>query len=134
MALPSLSKEQQKDIVHLINCWVGKITWSMIVEKLDRTLEISTTRQTLNTYPGIKKAYLNAKSRNRYKLNAIQKVSEISCEKTELFEKNLKLKAEVTALKQTIDIQLAFINEIIKESSANADVLHILNNIHDRLK
>lgn len=133
MALPSLTKEQQRDITRILHRWIGKLTWCMLVERISKSLEINTTRQTLSTYPSIKNAYNEAKNRNRGNVKSVQALAELSCKEVDLAKQNLSLKAEVKALEKTVDIQLAFIQEIIKESSINPALLHVLKALQQKL-
>lgn len=94
MALPSLTKEQQRDITRILHRWIGKLTWYMLVERISKSLEIHTTRQTLSTYPSIKNAYNEAKNRNRGNVKSVQALAELSCKEVDLaniIELNLTL-------------------------------------------
>lgn len=53
MAQKSLETDQQISIQALIRSWQGKLTWDLLVTKIDVELSISTTRQTLDKYINI---------------------------------------------------------------------------------
>jgi hypothetical protein len=44
-------------IVDLLDGWEGKLTWDLLVDKVETEIGHSTTRQTLPTYPRIKNAF-----------------------------------------------------------------------------
>ena len=70
MALPSLTAEQIIKIESLILSWQTKLTWDLLVERIKSDLNITTTRQTLNTYNSIKAAYDTQKQHLRGKPTA----------------------------------------------------------------
>ena len=50
MATKSLDTDQQISIQALIRSWEGKLTWDLLVTKIESSLAITTTRQTLDKY------------------------------------------------------------------------------------
>ncbi|MBF4437590.1 hypothetical protein ERJ77_24515, partial [Vibrio anguillarum] len=61
MAIKSLDTDQQISIQALIRSWEGKLTWSLLVTKIESSLAIITTRQTLDKYLNIKNEYKERK-------------------------------------------------------------------------
>ncbi|HIF9479353.1 TPA: hypothetical protein ACX6SM_003885, partial [Photobacterium damselae] len=61
MATKSLDTDQQISIQALIRSWEGKLTWDLLVTKIESSLAITTTRQTLDKYLNIKNEYKDRK-------------------------------------------------------------------------
>lgn len=62
MAIKSLDTNQQISIQALIRSWEGKLTWDLLVTKIESNLAINTTRQTLDKYLNIKNEYKEKKT------------------------------------------------------------------------
>ena len=61
MAIKSLDTDQQISIQALIRSWEGKLTWDLLVTRIESSLAITTTRQTLDKYLNIKNEYIDKK-------------------------------------------------------------------------
>ncbi len=61
MAIKSLDTDQQISIQALIRSWEGKLTWDLLVTRIESSLAITTTRQTLDKYLNIKNEYIEKK-------------------------------------------------------------------------
>ncbi|MGC3836073.1 hypothetical protein ACPSKX_18495 [Moritella viscosa] len=61
MAIKSLETDQQISIQALIRSWEGKLTWDFLITKVESSLGIITTRQTLDKYPNIKHEFKEKK-------------------------------------------------------------------------
>jgi hypothetical protein len=53
-----VTKESMPEVLHLIETWQGKLTWSLLCQKIMSMLQINdVTRQTLSGYKEIQEAY-----------------------------------------------------------------------------
>lgn len=125
MAFPSLTTAQIRKIEALITAWQTKLTWEFLVERIKSDLNITTTRQTLNTYNSIKAAYDTKKQELRGKPTTEFVKFIKSDQKT--FEQIERLKAENEVLKQKVDKQLAFIKNLGVLSESNPLLTALLN-------
>ena len=112
MAIKSLDTDQQISIQALIRSWEGKLTWDLLVTKIESSLAITTTRQTLDKYLNIKNEYIEKKrslkgqpvsSSDTELLSFLQK-------DIDLAEKVIQLESELKVAKQEIGYLQAFIN------------------------
>jgi hypothetical protein len=125
MALPSLTSAQTRKIETLITLWQTKLTWDLLVERIKNDLNITTTRQTLNTYNSIKAAYDTKKQELRGKPTTEFVKFIKSDQKT--YEQIERLKAENEVLRQKVDKQLAFIKNLGVLSASNPLLTALLN-------
>ena len=125
MALPSLTSAQTRKIETLITLWQTKLTWDLLVERIKNDLNITTTRQTLNTYNSIKTAYDTKKQELRGKPTTEFVKFIKSDQKT--YEQIERLKAENEVLRQKVDKQLAFIKNLGVLSASNPLLTALLN-------
>ncbi|WP_305815643.1 hypothetical protein [Photobacterium leiognathi] len=127
MATKSLDTDQQISIQALIRSWEGKLTWDLLVTKIDSSLAITTTRQTLDKYLNIKNEY---KDRKRS-----LKGQTVSADNTELLtylqkdidlaEKIIQLEAELKVAKDEIGYLQAFIQKIANIGQSDPNVMAI---------
>ena len=127
MATRSLDTDQQISIQALIRSWEGKLTWDLLVTKIESSLAITTTRQTLDKYLNIKNEY---KDRKRS-----LKGQPVSTDNTELLiylqkdidlaEKIIQLEAELKVAKDEIGYLQAFIQKIVNIGQSDPNVMAI---------
>ncbi|MDA0124291.1 hypothetical protein AAFX19_23735 [Vibrio harveyi] len=127
MATKSLDTDQQISIQALIRSWEGKLTWDLLVTKIESSLAITTTRQTLDKYLNIKNEY---KDRKRS-----LKGQPVSTDNTELLiylqkdidlaEKVIQLEAELKVAKDEIGYLQAFIQKIANIGQSDPNVMTI---------
>ena len=79
-----LTSHQVKKIEMILHHWSNKLTWEALVNKIDSDLKIQTTRQTLNTYMNIKKAFSDTKFRLRETPQNYRRMPQISLKKRDL--------------------------------------------------
>ncbi len=125
MALPSLTTAQIRKIKVLIATWRTTFTWKLLVERIQTDLDITTTRQTLNTYSSIKAAYDSKKQELRGKTSK-EFVKFVKSDQ-DAFDQIEKLKAEKEVLAQKADKQLAFIKELGVLAASNPSLVALLN-------
>ena len=124
MALPSLTTEQIIKIESLILSWQTKLTWDLLVERIKSDLNITTTRQTLNTYNSIKAAYDTQKQNLRGKPTA-GFVKFIKSDQ-KIFEQVERLKAENKVLSEKMGKQLNFIKYLSLLAKDNPLLIKLL--------
>ncbi|MHA2879747.1 hypothetical protein ACXZ7R_25680 [Vibrio campbellii] len=120
MATKSLDTDQQISIQALIRSWEGKLTWDLLVTKIESSLAITTTRQTLDKYLNIKNEY---KDRKRS-----LKGQPVSTDNTELLiylQKVIHLAAELKVAKDEIGYLQAFIQKIANIGQSDPNVMTI---------
>ncbi|KZZ57530.1 hypothetical protein A3762_09835 [Oleiphilus sp. HI0125] len=127
MALKSLDTEQQISIQALIRSWEGKLTWDLLVTKIESSLGIATTRQTLDKYANIKHEYQQQKqvlrgkpvsSDNEELLSYLQK-------DVELAEKVIQLEAQLAVAHSEIGKLQAFIQKLSSIGKTNSSVMDV---------
>ncbi|KOE07649.1 hypothetical protein ACS83_02680 [Vibrio alginolyticus] len=127
MALKSLEIEQQISIQALIRSWDGKLTWDLLVTKIESSLGIATTRQTLDKYANIKHEYKQQKqvlrgkpvsSDNKELLSYLQK-------DVELAERVIQLEAQLAVAHSEIGKLQAFIQKLSSIGKTNPSVMDV---------
>ncbi|MBB1462126.1 MULTISPECIES: hypothetical protein [Vibrio] len=127
MALKSLETDQQISIQALIRSWEGKLTWDLLVTKVESSLGIATTRQTLDKYANIKHEYKQKKQalrgkpvspENKELLTYLQK-------DVDLAEKVIQLEAQLTVAQSEIGKLQAFIQKLSSIGKTNPSVMDV---------
>lgn len=131
MAIKSLDTDQQISIQALIRGWKGKLTWELLVTKIESSLAFTTTRQTLDKYLNIKNEYKTKKDLLRGR--------SISSDDTDLIfylqkdidlaEKVIQLESELKVAKDEIGYLQAFIQKIAHVGQSNPSVMTIFNKV-----
>ena len=136
MAIKSLDTDQQISIQALIRSWEGKLTWDLLVTKIESSLAITTTRQTLDKYLNIKNEYIEKKrslkgqpvsSSDTELLSFLQK-------DIDLAEKVIQLESELKVAKKEIGYLQAFINEIASIGQSDPNVMAIFQKVLKNIK
>ena len=127
MALPSLSSQQIRKIEGLIQGWTTKLTWDLLVKRIETDFGIKTTRQTLRTYTPIKTMYSDRKQELRGK--PTETLIRFTKGDLDLAEQNDKLDAEITSLIKRVERQQAFISEIATMAKTNPAVMDVLERV-----
>lgn len=129
MAIKSLDTEQQISIQALIRSWEGKLTWDLLVTKVESSLAITTTRQTLDKYLNIKNEYKEKK-----RLLKGKPISTTDTELVSYLEKDIdlagkviQLEAELKIAKDEIGYLQAFIQKVASIGESNPAVMAIFN-------
>ncbi|MCG6199906.1 hypothetical protein [Psychromonas antarctica] len=129
MASKSLDTEQQISIQAVIRSWDGKLTWDLLVTKIESSLAITTSRQTLDTYVNIKNEYKEKKRLLKGKPISTTDTKLVSyLEKDiDLAEKVIQLEAEVKVAKDEVGYLQAFIQKIANIGESNPAVMDVFN-------
>ncbi len=136
MAIKSLDTDQQISIQALIRSWEGKLTWDLLVTKIESSLAITTTRQTLDKYLNIKNEYIEKKrslkgqpvsSSDTELLSFLQK-------DIDLAEKVIQLESELKVAKKEVGYLQAFINEIASIGQSDPNVMAIFQKVLKDIK
>ena len=127
MKLPSLSLKQVQRIEGVIQGWTTKLTWDLLVQRIETDLEIKTTRQTLNTYLSIKTSYQDRKQALRGK--PTEALLKFTKQDVEMAEQVKRLQAENAALNKRVERQMAFIAEIAAFAKINPSVMDVLERV-----
>ncbi|EGR1698502.1 hypothetical protein R1W14_001002 [Vibrio parahaemolyticus] len=129
MAIKSLDTNQQISIQALIRSWEGKLTWDLLVTKIESNLAINTTRQTLDKYLNIKNEYKEKKRLLKGKpisTTDTELVSYLEMD-IDLAEKVIQLEAELKVAKDEIGYLQAFIQKLANICENNPAVMDIFN-------
>ncbi|HIF9326490.1 TPA: hypothetical protein ACX6RP_002932 [Photobacterium damselae] len=131
MASKSLDTDQQISIQALIRSWEGKLTWDLLVTKIESSLAIETTRQTLDKYLNIKKEFKDRKCK--------LKGEPVSSNETELLsflqkdinlaEKVIQLESELQVAKDEVGYLQAFIQKISQIAQTDPSVMMVLQKV-----
>ena len=129
MALKSLNTDQQISIQALILSWTGKLTWELLVTKIEASLSITTTRQTLDKYSNIKREFKEKKRLLKGKPVSTLDTKLISYlqKDIDLAEKVIQIESELKIAKDEIGYLQAFIQKIAKIGESDPNVMAILN-------
>ncbi|NOH72591.1 hypothetical protein F0225_14750 [Vibrio pectenicida] len=129
MAIKSLETNQQISIQALIRSWEGKLTWDLLVTKIESSLAITTTRQTLDKYLNIKNEYKEKKRllRGRPISPANTELVSYLEKDIDLAEKVIQLEAEVKVAKDEVSYLQAFIQKVANIGQNNPAVMDILS-------
>jgi hypothetical protein len=131
MALPSLSTKDVRNIEAMIKAWSAKLTWDLLVERIESDLGIITTRQTLNTYSSIKATFSEQKLVLRGKpSDSLIKFTQGDMKLAERIE---RLSADNAALESKVEKQRAFIAEIADVAKSNPTVMSVLETVKHRV-
>jgi hypothetical protein len=133
MAFLSLTTKQQEDIENILNLWIGKVTWALLVKRIEFKLDVVTTRQTLAKYPTISRAYEESKLRSRSKGMSLQEVTNFTKSDIELIERVRQLEVEKESWKKKAELQLSFIKTINDEAMSNPLLKKLLQDVKRRL-
>lgn len=127
MALKSLETEQQISIQALIRSWEGKLTWDFLVTKIESSLGIATTRQTLDKYANIKHEYKQKKQVLRGKPVSPDNKELISYlqKDVELAQKVIQLEARLAVASSEIGKLQAFIKKLSSIGKTNPSVMDV---------
>ena len=136
MAIKSLDTDQQISIQALIRSWEGKLTWDLLVTRIESSLAITTTRQTLDKYLNIKNEYIEKKrslkgqpvsSSDTELLSFLQK-------DIDLAEKVMQLESELKVAKKEIGYLQAFIRETASIGQSDPNVMAIFQKVLKNIK
>ena len=127
MASKSLETDQQISIQALIRGWEGKLTWDLLVTKIESSLGIVTTRQTLDKYLNIKNEYKQRKQISRGKPVATDNHELLSYlqKDVDLAERVLQLEQELAVAKSEIGKLQAFIQKMASIGQSNPSVMDV---------
>lgn len=127
MATKSLDTEQQISIQALIRGWEGKLTWDLLVTRIESSLAITTTRQTLDKYLNIKNEYKDRKRLLRGQPVSVNNSALLTYlqKDIELAEKIIQLEAELKVAKDEIGYLQAFVQKIVNIGQVDPNVMAI---------
>lgn len=127
MASKSLETEQQISIQALIRSWQGRLTWDFLVTKIESSLGIATTRQTLDKYANIKHEYNQKKQVLRGKPVSAENTKLISYlrKDVDLAEKVIRLEAELAVAKLEIGKLHGYIQKLASIGKTNPSVMDV---------
>ncbi|WP_135445226.1 hypothetical protein [Vibrio tasmaniensis] len=127
MATKSLDTEQQISIQALIRGWEGKLTWDLLVTRIESSLAITTTRQTLDKYLNIKNEYKDRKRLLRGQPVSVNNSALLTYlqKDIELAEKIIQLEAELKVAKDEIGYLQAFVQKIVNIGQIDPNVMAI---------
>ncbi|MCP5209154.1 MAG: hypothetical protein H7A01_18345 [Hahellaceae bacterium] len=129
MSSKSLDIEQQISIQALIRSWDGKLTWDLLVTKIESSLSITTTRQTLDKYLNIKNEYKEKKRLLKGKpiTTTDTKLASYLEKDIDMAERILQLKARLEVVESEIGYLQAFIQKIASIGESNPAVMAVFN-------
>lgn len=127
MAIKSLETDQQISIQALIRSWNGKLTWDLLITKVESSLGITTTRQTLDKYANIKHEFKEKKQVLRGKPVASDNKELIAYlqKDVDLAEKVIQLEAQLAVAQSEIGKLQAFIQKLSSIGKANPSVMDV---------
>lgn len=126
MAKLSLSIKDVRNIEKALTSWQGKLTWDALVDLLKEKYNITTTRQTLNTYSSIKISYTNAKSRLRGVHKSVNENPNITLNQAKLIQRIDALKLDNNDLEKQVQYLKGLIHFINTEAENNPSLKELL--------
>lgn len=129
MAEKSLNSEQQISIQALIRSWDGRLTWDLLVTKIESNLTITTTRQTLYKYQNIKNEYKDKKHllKGTPFSTTDSKLASYLEKDIDLAKKVIQLETELKVAKDEIGYLQAFIQKIASTSESNPVAMSVFS-------
>ncbi|WP_375277315.1 hypothetical protein [Pseudoalteromonas marina] len=135
MALPSLDTQQVRKIEKLIAGWSTKLTWTLLVKRIASDFDITTTRQTLNSYGSIKAQFKQRKQQLRGEPTKDKEFINYLQADVDVYEERKRLKAEIALLEKKTETQLAFIQLIADTARRkNPQLLEVLSQVKRSLR
>ncbi len=136
MAFKSLETEQQISIQAVIRSWEGKLTWDLLVTKIESSLGIATTRQTLDKYANIKHEYNHKKQVLRGKSVSSENKELISYlqKDVDLAAKVIQLEAKLAVANSEIGKLHAFIQKLSSIGKTNPSVMDVFQRTLQEIK
>lgn len=134
MAIKSLDTDQQISIQALIRSWEGKLTWDLLVTRIESSLAIITTRQTLDKYENIKKEFQERKRSLKGKPVSSDDTKLLSYLEGDIEKANkiIHLESQLAVAKDEIGYLQAFISKISNIAQSNPTVMDIFQKtLHD---
>lgn len=128
-----LSTEQIQAICNLIMHWRGKLTWTSLVNKIEKDLNISISRQALNGYFIIKREYQNRKQELRDGIKEGESCTQSKQSERALLEKIEAQQRKIDSLERQLDQQLdqlkTFILNVRHIPGVDLSTLHIRKSV-----
>ena len=131
MALPSLDTKTIRKIEGLIQGWTTKLTWDLLVQRIETDFGVKTTRQTLNSYTSIKTMYSDKKQQLRGAPS--EQLIKFVKSDTEAVIRIQKLESEIASLIRQNEKQRAFISEVAMLAKSNPSVLDLIERVKNRV-
>ena len=101
-----LSQKNISKICELIITWTGKLTWALLIAKIEKNMNLKVSRQTLNGYFAIKKEYQLRKQQLRNGEGNFRLGSHLKQSEQDLLEKIESQKRIIEALERQVNQQL----------------------------
>ncbi|NVJ67085.1 MAG: hypothetical protein HWE16_11405 [Gammaproteobacteria bacterium] len=138
MANPSLNDKDIRKITGLIRSWNTKLTWDLLVQRIELEFAVKTTRQTLSSYSSIKTEFQSQKQSLRleqltFSPNYSKQDVDLIKEVESLKNKIERLQAEKDTESRRVDQQLAFIREITEVAKNHPNVMNVLEDVKRRI-
>lgn len=131
MASKSLDTDQQISIQALIRSWEGKLTWDLLVTKIESSLAIETTRQTLDKYLNIKKEFKDRKRKLKGEPVSSNETELLSFlqKDIDLAEKVIQLESELQVAEDEVGYLQAFIQKISQIAQTDPNVMAVFQKV-----
>jgi hypothetical protein len=114
-AKPKITNEVQFRIERMLLLWEGKLTWKSLTQKISIELGVQVSRQTLESYNGIYKAFKHKKSLGGTKESYLKKG--IIKGDVDLLKRIEKLEVEIELKNKTINEQKRFLQRILQNAT-----------------
>ncbi|QFI38140.1 hypothetical protein FR932_09935 [Moritella marina ATCC 15381] len=127
MALKLLGTNKQISIQTLIRSWEGRLTWDLLVTKINVELGISITRQTLDQYSNIKNEFKEKKRLLRGKPVVQSNIKLLSYLQSDIdmAQKIIQLENKLAVIEDEVGYLQAFINKISNIAQSNPIAMDI---------
>ncbi|WP_035385117.1 hypothetical protein [Ferrimonas futtsuensis] len=129
MVAPALNTKQVREVERILISWSTKLTWQLLVERIEIELEIAVTRQTLSKYRAIQSAYKLKKQALRGQPN--HDFIEFTQKNVDTYQSLRAAEAKVAVLQRQIDAQLVFIQKIFEEADSYPQLRALLIKLAD---
>jgi hypothetical protein len=114
VAKQKITEDVQFQIERMIRLWDGKLTWSLLTQRVEIDIGVRVTRQTLEDYTGIYTAYKQKKEMLRGVNPKTEKV--ITKSDVHLSERLKKLEVDIEMKDKIINEQKRFLQRIMQNA------------------
>lgn len=118
-----IERKIETKIVAMLKRWNSKITWDLLIKRIEVELNIIVTKPTLSKYNRIKTEFDRAKARYNGSAKLTPDVlKKITADEVSYHQKYMRCKAEMDVMQENLDAQLALIDKMLKNAEEHPNI------------